>query len=206
MTTVFGWLIVLFLGAVLLLFVLVALRATLSLLGLGRLCCRLGWHWWWGIDLHVRQGLTTRTTTYLVVGGKRISRCLTCEKVDPPEGESAYQLWKAGGVEVAGGPLSKPTVTFKSQEELAEASFDKSLERLAASPTDERALADARRAAEEWVNAQLSRWAAEAQRTIPSGAHQTPDIETFLEYTQRVSRGIADEKIAAALARRRAAR
>lgn len=190
---VLGVLILVALGAILLFLASVAVRAVLSVVGLGRFCCRLGWHLWWGIDLHVRQGLTTRTTTYLAVNGRRISRCLTCEKVHPPEGAQAYRLWKAGGIEVEGGPLSKPKITAKPPEELASDLFDQSLRRLAANPANEAALSEARDAGNEWITVTVAKFTQQAE------ALPTSEVAEFLDWTTRMSRGLAEDKIAAAL-------
>ena len=127
------------------------------------------------------------------MNGRRISRCLTCEKVHPPEGEEAYRLWRTGGIQVSGGSFSRPQITTKAPEERASDLFDGALHHLAAHPNNEAALAEASKTGDDWVLVTIAKLTMGAEKLPPSSA---VDI---LDWTIRTSRGIADAKIADAL-------
>lgn len=85
------------------------LRILMSIVGLGKWSCGIGWHWDQEFPIHQHVGLGTRTTTYLAIAGQRISRCRTCRRYEPASGRDIVEAWESGILrKVGGSPITGP--------------------------------------------------------------------------------------------------
>jgi hypothetical protein len=103
-------------GGFLLLLLAGLFRILLSVIGLGRWACGKGWHWDRDFLLHTKQGVLSRTHSYLAVAGVRINQCRTCGRFSPPEGQVVWEEWQRGGVRAEGGGIfTSPTMKVDPQ-------------------------------------------------------------------------------------------